>query len=60
MLYEITVYKVNGSKRERISAMEVQAVDHIAALERSHIALKPDRLIEIRLRQTEKRDGVNH
>ncbi len=50
MLYEITLFKVMGSKRQRMTAMEVQASDHIIALERSHITLKPNRVIEIRVR----------
>ncbi len=48
MLYEIIIFKMNGRKRQRVSAMEVQAPDHVVALERSHVSLRTGKVIEIR------------
>ncbi len=51
MLYEITIFKTCGRKRQRVSAMEVQAPDHVVALERSHINLAMGKVIEIRAKE---------
>ncbi len=52
MLFEITTYKVRGNKRVRISAMEIQARDASIAMERACINFKPDRAVEIRMKES--------
>lgn len=48
MLYEIKVYQIRGSKRNRLYATEIQAGNPTLALERACIRLGPSRLCEIR------------
>ncbi len=49
MIYEITVFKLMGNKRQRIFSKGFGARDATQALEKACVTLKPERIIEIRM-----------
>lgn len=48
MLYEITVFRIDGKKKTRINSMEVWANDPVNAVEKACLRLGPERMAEIK------------